>query len=104
MEIDTARKQIECYYCHKKGHVSSQCRKKQWDERNKERNLAVKQIENKVATTKRKFNPDTETKIELTNTQQDWITQNPLHEGCTHLGYRKTSDGRLTQTFLNTKD
>ena len=44
------KKDVECYYCHKKGHMKRECRKLKFKEQNKEKNSEKKQNDTVVVT------------------------------------------------------
>ena len=45
-----SKKDVECYYCHKKGHMKRECRKLKFKEQNKEKNSEKKQNDTTVVT------------------------------------------------------
>ena len=45
-----SKKDVECYYCHKKGHMKGECRKLKFKEQNKEKNSEKKQNDTVVVT------------------------------------------------------
>ena len=45
-----SKKDVECYYCHKKWHMKRECRKLKFKEQNKEENLEKKQNDIAVVT------------------------------------------------------
>ena len=45
-----SKKDVECYYCHKKWHMKRECRKLKFKEQNKEKNSEKKQNDTAVVT------------------------------------------------------
>ena len=45
-----SKKDVECYYCHKKGHMKRECRKLKFKKQNKEKNSEKKQNDTSVVT------------------------------------------------------
>ena len=68
-----SKKDVECYYCHKKGHMKRECRKLKFKEQNKEKNSEKKQNDTAVVTNGELMIIRDDASVNLIGQEMDWV-------------------------------
>ncbi|RVW14266.1 Retrovirus-related Pol polyprotein from transposon TNT 1-94 [Vitis vinifera] len=68
-----SKKDVECYYCHKKGHMKRECRKLKFKEQNKEKNSEKKQNDTAVVTDGELMIIRDDVSVNLIGQETDWV-------------------------------
>jgi hypothetical protein len=77
------KKDNRCFNCQKPGHHAKDC---------KAPKRQMKAMKRNHGTMEGLQGPTTE--------QEQWVQENPLHKRCVHENYKRSSDGRLWETFI----
>ena len=68
-----SKKDVECYYCHKKGHMKRECRKLKFKEQNKEKNSEKKQNDIVIVTDGELMIIRDDANVNLISQETDWV-------------------------------
>ena len=68
-----SKKDVECYYCHKKGHMKRECRKLKFKEQNKEKNSEKNQNDTAVVTDGELMIISDDASVNLIGQEMDWV-------------------------------
>ena len=68
-----SKKDVECYYCQKKGHMKRECRKLKFKEQNKEKNSEKKQNDIVVVTDGELMIIRDDASVNLIGQEMDWV-------------------------------
>ena len=68
-----SKKDVECYYCPKKGHMKRECRKLKFKEQNKEKNSEKKQNDTAVVTDGELMIIRDDASINMISQEMDWV-------------------------------
>ena len=68
-----SKKNVECYYCHKKGHMKRECRKLNFKEQNKEKILEKKQNDTAAVTDGELMIICDDASVNLIGQDMDWV-------------------------------
>ena len=68
-----SKKDVECYYCHKKGHMKRECIKLNFKEQNKEKILKIKQNDIAVVTDSELMIIRDDASVNLIGQDMDWV-------------------------------
>ena len=68
-----SEKDVECYYCHKKGHMKRECKKLKFKEQNKEKNSEKKQNDTAVVIDGELMIIRDDASVNLIGQEMDWV-------------------------------